>query len=61
MTPFRIFWRLLRLLTHAIVGAYHSFTVKQYPVSNGETLPDPELISAWSRELCHILHLQITH
>lgn len=61
MTPFRVTWRFLQLLIHAIVGVYHSFTVKQYPVSNGESLPDPEWISAWSRKLCRILHLDVTH
>jgi 1-acyl-sn-glycerol-3-phosphate acyltransferase len=61
MNPFRITWRFLQLLAHAIVGVYHSFAAKQYPTSNGESLPDPEWISAWARKLCRILHVTITH
>jgi len=61
MNPFRITWRFLQLLAHAVVGVYHSFAAKLYPASNGESLPDPEWISVWSRKLCRILHLTITH
>lgn len=61
MTPLRILWRFLQLLAHAVVGVYHSFTAKQYPTSSGESLPDPEWISAWSRKLCRILHVTVTH
>ena len=61
MTPFRLIWRFMQLLAHAITGGIRSFTAKQHPLSNGESLPDPEWISAWSRKLCRILHLNVTH
>lgn len=61
MTPFRIIWRFLQLLAHAVAGGFRCFTAKQHPISNGESLPDPEWISVWSRKLCRILHLTVTH
>ncbi len=61
MTPFRTTWRSLQLLSHVAVGVYHSFTAKQYPTPNGESLADPVWISAWSKELCRILQLKVSY
>jgi len=59
MSVLRFLWRFLLLLLHTLHGAWLSLTHVRHPHGNGETLPDPEPISAWSRRLLEILHVRL--
>lgn len=55
----RILRRSLLLLIHLLSGIVLNLTTKRFPVGNGESLPDPETVSRWSRQLCRILDLEL--
>jgi len=59
MSLLRFFWRFLLLLLHTLGGIWMSLTLTRRKSDNGESLPDPEPISRWSRRLLQILHVEL--
>lgn len=60
MKPIRYTHRFLRLLGHLFHGIYLVLTCQRYPTKNGESLPDPQLVSDWLKHLLEILNIQVT-
>ena len=59
MKLFRYIYRLSRLVGHLFHGIYLVLTCQRHPTKNGESLPDPQLVSDWLKHLLEILNIQV--
>ena len=59
MNLLRIPWRILRIIVHLLRGVLVSLTTKRYPTRNGESLPDPQVVSDWLAHLLGILSIKV--
>ena len=58
----RVLRRSLLLILHLLNGILINLFTRRYPTANGESLPDPQVVSDWLKRVCRIfdLELQVT-
>ena len=59
MKWFRMIRRSLLLIVHVFGGILINLFTKRSTTINGESLPDPELVSRWLQRVCRILDLEL--